>query len=334
MKKLSEFLKFADDNLVKIFLTVFIFFIPLFPKLPIKTIDYTYIAFRYDDVFVALLTLVFVIQLLRKKVQLNKSFIIPFVVFWVMVFISFFWNTYVSKMIIIPHLGFLNSARRIEYMIVFFIASSIIKNKKDFFQMLSFFLTAVLLVVLYGFGQKFLNFPAVQTMNPEYAKGYLLYLTPEARLSATFAGHYDLASYLVFAIPVILAFYFSKNKKSFLFLFIGALIILLYTSSRISFVAYFFATFAFLLFLRKFKFSIFVLLLTAALMFTTGELTKRFLQTFQIRRILVNDQTGAVYIGQVINTKDLPSGSFYVKLNNQSTSGAPPVDLDIIKNSI
>lgn len=331
MKKLSGFLKFVDDNLVKFFLTVFIFFIPLWPKLPIKTVDYTYIAFRYDDVFVALFTLVFVIQLLRKKVKLNKNLIIPFVVFWLMVFISCLWNTYVSKTIVIPHLGFLNSLRRIEYMIVFFIASSIIKNKKDFFQMLSFFLTSVSLVVLYGFGQKFLNFPAVQTMNPEYSKGYLLYLTPEARLSSTFAGHYDLASYLVFAIPMMLAFYFSKKKQSLLFLFIGALITLLYTSSRISFIAYFFATFAFLFFLRKFKFSIFVLLLTASLMFATGELTKRFLQTFQVRRILVNEQTGAVYIGQVISTKNLPSGSFYIKLNNQLPSAAPPVDLDLIK---
>lgn len=332
MEKLLKFLKIVDDNLVKFFLTVFIFFIPLWPKLPIKTINYTYIAFRYDDVYVALLVLIFLIQLIRKKITLNKSLIVPFIVFWVIVFISCIWNIYVSKTIVIPHLGFLNSLRRVEYMIVFFVASSVIKSKKDFFQLLGMFLTSVFLVVVYGFGQKFLNFPAVQTMNPEYSKGYLLYLTPDARLSSTFAGHYDLAAYLVFAIPVILSFYFSKNKRNFLFLFIGALLILIYTSSRISFGAYFVATFAFLLFLRKYKFSIFILILTAALMLTTGELTKRFLQTFQVRRIFVNEQTGAVYIGQTITTKDLPSGSYYVKLNNQSTSGAPPVDINIIKN--
>ena len=192
------------------------------------------------------MALIFIIQLLRKKVALNKKFILPFIIFWLLVFASFAWNTYVSKAIIIPHLGFLNSLRRVEYMLVFFIASAVIKNKKDFFQLMGFFFVSILIVILYGFGQKFMNFPAVQTMNPEYSKGYLLYLTPEARLSSTFAGHYDLASYLVLSIPMILAFYFSKNKKSYLFLFLGALIILLYTSSRISLIAYVFGTFAFL----------------------------------------------------------------------------------------
>ena len=201
---------------------------------------------------------------------------------------------------------------------MFFIASSVIKTKKDFWQIISFFFFSVLIVVLYGLGQKFLNFPAVQTMNPEYAKGYILYLTPEARISSTFGGHYDLAIYLVLAIPLILSFYFSKKKSTYLYLFIIALLILLYTSSRSSFIAYFVATVGFLLFIRKFKFLIFTLVLTAGLMFITGEITKRFLQTFQVRRILIDDRTGAVYIGQKITTKDLPAGSFYVKLKDQS----------------
>jgi len=213
---------------------------------------------------------------------------------------------------------------------MFFIASSVIKTKKDFWQIISFFFFSVLIVVLYGLGQKFLNFPAVQTMNPEYAKGYILYLTPEARISSTFGGHYDLAIYLVLAIPLILSFYFSKKKSTYLYLFIVALLILLYTSSRSSFIAYFVATVAFLLFIRKFKFLVFTLVLTAALMFTTGEITKRFLQTFQVRRILIDDRTGAVYIGQKITTKDLPAGSFYVKLKDQSTGG----NLDAFRNQV
>ena len=215
---------------------------------------------------------------------------------------------------------------------MFFIASSVIKTKKDFWQVISYFFVSVLLVVLYGLGQKFLNFPAVQTMNPEYAKGYILYLTPDSRISATFGGHYDLAIYLVMAIPIILGFYFSKEKKSYLALFIGALLILLYTSSRSSFIAYFVSVVAFLFFIRKFKFLIFVLILTAVLMLTTGEITKRFLSTFQIRRILVDDRTGAVYIGQTITTKELPAGSFYIKLKDQTTQSGN--NLDALRNKI
>ncbi|MDO8741694.1 MAG: O-antigen ligase family protein, partial [Candidatus Roizmanbacteria bacterium] len=220
-------------------------------------------------------------------------------------------------------------------MIMFFIASSVIKTKKDFWQVVFYFFISVLLVILYGLGQKFLNFPAVQTMNPEYAKGYILYLTPDARISSTFGGHYDLAIYLVMAIPIILSFYFAKVKNFYLFLFVGALLILLYTSSRSSFIAYFVATVAFLLFIRKFKFLIFVLILTAGLMFTTGEITKRFLKTFQVRRILVDDRTGAVYIGQTITTKELPAGSFYVKLKDQSKpKGGDSANLIQFRNKV
>ena len=332
MKKLSNWFKKLDENLVKTLLIGFIFFVPLWPKLPFKMINYTYIAIRLDDIYLAILAFVFAFQLLRRKVALNKKFILPFALFFISVFASFIWNAYVVKNMQLPHLGLLHSLRRVEYMIMFFIASSVIKTKKDFWQIISYFFISVFLVILYGLGQKFLNFPAVQTMNPEYAKGYILYLTPDSRISATFGGHYDLAIYLVMAIPLILSFYFFKKNNLFIYLFIGALLILLYTSSRSSFIAYLIATVGFLLFIRKFKFLIFVLLLTAGLMFTTGEITKRFLKTFQVRRILVNDRTGAVYIGQTITTKELPAGSFYVKLKDQTKNSDD--NLNTFRNKI
>ena len=332
MKKLSNWFKKLDENLVRTLLIGFIFFVPLWPKLPFKMINYTYIAIRLDDIYLAILAFVFAFQLLRKKVSLNKKFILPFALFFISVFASFIWNAYVVKNMQLPHLGLLHSLRRVEYMIMFFIASSVIKTKKDFWQIISYFFISVFLVILYGLGQKFLNFPAVQTMNPEYAKGYILYLTPDSRISATFGGHYDLAIYLVMAIPLILSFYFFKKNNLFIYLFIGALLILLYTSSRSSFIAYLIATVGFLLFIRKFKFLIFVLLLTAGLMFTTGEITKRFLKTFQVRRILVDDRTGAVYIGQTITTKELPAGSFYVKLKDQTKNSDD--NLNTFRNKI
>ena len=332
MRKLSNWFKQLDTNLVKTLLIGFIFFVPLWPKLPFKMINYTYIAIRLDDIYLAILAFVFAFQLLRRKVALNKKFILPFALFFISVFASFIWNAYVVKNMQLPHLGLLHSLRRVEYMIMFFIASSVIKTKKDFWQIISYFFISVFLVILYGLGQKFLNFPAVQTMNPEYAKGYILYLTPDSRISATFGGHYDLAIYLVMAIPLILSFYFAKKNNMFLYLFVGALLILLYTSSRSSFIAYLIATVGFLLFIRKFKFLILVLILTAGLMFTTGEITKRFLKTFQVRRILVDDRTGAVYIGQTITTKELPAGSFYVKLKDQTKNSDD--NLNTFRNKI
>jgi len=321
MKKLFTFLKYLDNNIVRFLLIGFIFLVPLWPKLPLKMINYTYISIRLDDLYMIVMTGVFFLQLLRKKVSLNRKFLFLFILFWIAVFASSIWGIYFSKTIPYYHLGLLHALRRVEYMTVFFISLSVVKNKKDFFQLLNIYLFTLLLAVLYGFGQKFFNLPAVQTMNPEYAKGYLLYLTPEARVSSTFAGHYDLASYLVFGIPIILSLYFFTNKKNYLVLFILSLIILIYTSSRISFGAYVVATLGFLIYIRKYWFTIFVIILTAGLMLSTGELTKRFLKTFQVRRILIDEKTGAVYIGQKITTKELPAGSFYVKLKDQDQKG-------------
>src|SRR3989339_1730731 len=335
MNKLSKFLKVVDENLLKVMLAIFIFMVPLWPKLPIKMINYTYIAIRLEDIYLVFMSLVFIIQLIRKKIKLNTTFLWIFVLYWLAVFASALWGIFIGKTIEFYHLGLLHSLRRVEYMIVFFIASSIVRNKKDFFKFMNFFLISVFLVALYGLGQKYLGFPAVQTMNPEYAKGYILYLTPEARISATFAGHYDLASYLIFAIPIILSFYFYFRKNYFyLITFVLSLVVLIDTSSRISFGAYVVSTLIFLFINRKYLFTLFVIALTVGLMFISKDLGKRFFRTFQIKRILVNEKTGSVYVNQNITTKELPAGSFYVKLKDQTTEATVAANIETFKKQI
>ena len=335
MNKLSRFLKFLDNNLIKILLSIFIFLVPLWPKLPIRMIDYTYIAIRLEDIYLVIMSIAFIIQIIRKKLKLNKTFLWLFVLYWLAVFASALWAIFIGKTVVLYHLALLHSLRRVEYMIVFFIASSIISNKKDFFLFLNLFIASVFIVSLYGLGQKYLGFPAVQTMNPEYAKGYILYLTPEARISATFAGHYDLASYLIFSIPIVLSFYFFF-KKNYLYLltFVLSLVVLIDTSSRISFGAYVVSTIVFLFLIRKYLFTVFVIILTIGLMFISKDLGKRFFRTFQIKRILVNEKTGSVYVNQNITTKELPAGSFYVKLKDQTTEAPVAANTETFKKQI
>lgn len=335
MDKLLRFLKFLDDNLIKILLSIFIFLVPLWPKLPIRMIDYTYIAIRLEDIYLAFMTLLFVIQLIRKKVKLNKTYLWLFVLYWLAVFASAFWAIFIGKTVVLYHLALLHSLRRVEYMIVFFIASSVIRNRKEFFLFINLFIASVFLVALYGLGQKYLGFPAVQTMNPEYAKGYILFLTPEARISATFAGHYDLASYLIFAIPITLSlFFFFKKNYFYLLTFILSLSVLIDTSSRISFGAYVLSTLFFLFIIRKYLFIVFVIALTVGLMLFSKDLGNRFLKTFQVRRILVNEKTGSVYVNQNITTKELPAGSFYVKLKDQTTEATAAANIETFKKQI
>jgi len=331
---MKRLLKFLDNNLIKILLMGFIFLVPLWPKLPIKMINYTYIAVRLEDLYLVVMTLAFFIQLIRKKEKLNKTFLILFVLFWLALFISTAWGIFISKTIVYYHLGLLHSLRRVEYMIVFFIAASVIKKKKDFFHLMTGYFLAVFLIVLYGLGQRFLGFPAVQTMNPEYAKGYILYLTPETRISSTFAGHYDLASYIIFAIPLMFVFLFFAKKRSNLLFYILALLVLVYTSSRISFVAYVITAFLLLIIIRKYLFLFFAVVLTVGMFFSTGELANRFMKTVQIRRILVNEKTGSVYVSQNITTKELPAGTFYIKLNKKAPVPTPILDVNTFKTQI
>lgn len=320
MKKLLNLFKWIDNHILKILIIFFIFFIPLYPKLPLIDIEYTYVYIRIEDLFIVLISIIFFIQLIRRKATLNKQFLLPILLFWLAVLISFLYGFYHLKTIPVSFIGYYHAIRRIEYMIIFFIAFSTVKSKKDFYHFIISLLIVIFLASLYGIGQKLFGWPAVQTMNPEYAKGYLLYLTPEARISSTFAGHYDFASYLVFFIPFILGFYLLRNQFRYFIVFFFSLVALVFTASRVSYISYIFSTFCFLIFLRKYRLLIVIFLLTLGLTLLSSNLTSRLSRTFQVKRILVDQKTGAVYIPQKITTKELPAGSFYIKLRNQNAA--------------
>src|SRR3990167_5438641 len=213
MQKLLKLLKIIDENLLGGLFTTFIFLIPLYPKLPLMMITYTYVAIRFDDIFMALIAVVFIVQLARGKVSINTRLLKMFLFFWGAVFVSYFIATFITHTIVYRQVGFLHALRRVEYMFIFFVAVSLIKKPADFVRYLFAAITSVFLITIYGIGQRVAEFPSVSTMNPEFAKGHVLFLTPEARIASTFAGHYDLGAYLVFIIPIIWGAYFVLHKK-------------------------------------------------------------------------------------------------------------------------
>jgi len=314
MKKLIGLLKKIDDNIVKYLVTVYIFFIPLFPKFPIKTVDYTYIAIRPDDIFIALIIGIFFLQIIRGKVHFKPHFWPLFILFWTAVFLSVDYGIYFGKTLDYKQLALLNALRRVQYMLPFFIGLSVVKTEKDFFNYMKVFFISIFLVCIYGIGQKFLGWPAVQTMNPEYARGHLLILTPEARVSSTFAGHYDLAAFLILFLPLIYGFYFFRKKITYIFLFVLSLYTMTLTASRVSFGAYLISLLGFLFFIKKYKHLVFVIVLTVAFTFMNNNLSSRIKRTFQIKRIFVNEKTGQVVIPQKSTVKELPAGSFYIPI--------------------
>jgi len=317
MKKLTKLLRWLDNNLLLGFLYGFVILIPLYPKLPLGHVEFTYVYIRADDLYVAAMTLVFLIQLIRKKVSLRLNFGKEIAVFWLAVFTSFIFGAFIQKSIAHPSIGFLNAARRVEYMVVFFIFLSVVRSRKVFFRFLYTIAAVFLIVVLYAIGQKTLGFPAVQTMNPEFARGHILYLTQEARVSSTFAGHYDLAAYIVFLIPLILSLGFVT--KSFIYLFISfiGIFVLTLTASRTSFIAYIFSTIPYLVYLKKILLAIVIVIVSFTLMFFTKDLTKRFMRTVQIKQLFINEKTGQVIVPEKSTVKQVPIGTSYIKINSK-----------------
>ena len=310
MNKLIKSLRWFDEYILHILVTGFIFLIPLYPKLPLQMINYTYVAVRVEDIYLFLIGLVYVIQFLRGKVIVPKKWAILFILFWLAVTASFLWGHYVIKTIPYQQVGILHTLRRVEYMMIFFVAFTTIRSKKDFHRYMSIFFVVITLVCVYGIGQKFLGWPAVQTMNPEYAKGYLLTLDAYARISSTFAGHYDLAAYLTFTMPIIMGYYLWSGKKKYFVLFMLALATLILTASRASYLSYIGAMGLFLLYVRKYKVLLLVILATAILTPLSDNLTSRLTRTFQQTKTFEDPDTGKSTIPREIRVDELPVGDF------------------------
>src|SRR3990172_11181292 len=137
---------------------------------------------------------------------------------------------------------YLHFFRRIEYFSVFFIFFSSIKSLDQVKKYMYVAAVVLIAVSIYGFGQKYLYWPAYSTMNREFSKGVRLYLTEHARVLSTFCGHYDLAAYLMVMltlfIPLALIVQKWFIKLFFIIVSICGFWLLILTVSRTSFLAY------------------------------------------------------------------------------------------------
>ena len=130
---MKKILNFLSENTLLVTALALIILIPLYPKIPLFGVQNTWVYIRYDDFFVLFGLLVFGIQLLRKKATLNTPLTIPIVIFWAAGLIStifsiVFYFTQIPG--VFPHIAILNALRYIEYISLFFLAFSAVKNKK------------------------------------------------------------------------------------------------------------------------------------------------------------------------------------------------------------
>lgn len=249
---MQKVLQWVDNNLLLIFSAVLIVVVPLYPKRPLFEIIPGYIVrVRGEDFLIAIAVIWWLVAILRKKVNLTTVPLLTSIALYLAVgMLSVLSALFITRSLPLnpPHIVKLlfHYFRRIEYFSLYFILFSSIQTVKQARLVLSFMFVTLLGVVSYGYGQKYLYWPAFSTMNREFAKGWILYLTEHARVLSTFGGHYDLAAYLVIALSLCWSFFIGMRRKSgkvVLFLVLAtAFWLLILTASRVSFIAYLVAT--------------------------------------------------------------------------------------------
>lgn len=270
---------------VVLFLMVFI---PLYPKFPLMNVQGTFVAIRIEDLLIAfIIGLWFAKMIISRKLfslifnKVNQALLLFFFIGLVSLFSAIF-----LTMTVEPLLGFLHFLRRIELMLLIPVAFSALKTKKQLTILLWTGLVVVLLVNGYAFGQKYLDFPVISTGNSEFSKGLILHLSPEARVSSTFAGHYDLAVFLVMVLSLGSAVFFSlKDIRIRLISIIGMIssaLVLVMTAARLSFVAVLLGiTVSLFLIGKKFLILALVIVAAAVLIYPT-QLRERLIATVAI----------------------------------------------------
>ncbi len=286
---------FKNINIHRILLSVLIVFIPLYPKFPLMTVRGTYVAIRLDDIVVATCILTWLIFQIKNHFPLFKYKITPlFIAYFIAIILStlnaiLIYQTGRSSILI------LNTFRRFEYISLFFLTLEGVKSKKDFLYPYLFSLLALIGIAIYGYGQKYLQFPVISTMNEEFSKGQLLQMSVWTRISSTFAGHYDLAAYLsLVLIPILAVALLIKNKSlkiiSFLLFLVGFHLLTL-TASRISIFAFWGSATLCLILIRKYLWVVPLTFLVIFSFFNSRDLNQRLLATVKIFNVKTTSST-------------------------------------------
>ncbi len=330
---MSRLLKWLDEHILEYLSLALLIFIPLYPKIPLADLLPGYIVrLRLDDLLVALAFGIWLIWLVRKKVSLKDNpLFVPMAIYVVIGFISslsaiFITHTVPMQPIHVAKL-FLNYARRIEYFSVFFVFFSSIKSLGQIKKYVYVAAIVLFLVSIYGFGQRYLYWPAYSTMNREFSKGMTLYLTPHARVLSTFGGHYDLAAYLMIVLTLFIPLIFVVKKLWVKFAlaiisFAGFWLLIL-TVSRTSFLAYLISltvVFFVLSAKKSWKWSFIhwfvVMFISLSIMLSFGDLSQRFAHVLKL------DAIKSTLVSPI--KKEAPSGKNVAFLDVGSSSDIPP----------
>ncbi|MFH2019687.1 MAG: hypothetical protein ABII80_03685 [bacterium] len=307
-KKLTKIFSWLDNNILTVLTAILIVVIPLYPKLPLADLITGYIVrLRLEDILIFIAGAVWIIQLIRRKITLPKNTLAKLILLYLVIgTLSSLSAVFITKTVPMErqHLAklALHLFRRVEYFSLFFIAYTGFKTKRDLTLFVKVAIGTLLAAVLYGFGQKYLYWPAFSTMNREFSKGMRLYLTPTSRVMSTFGGHYDYAAYLMMALTLLVAAFWSSKRylQKIILFFLGLATYwsLILTASRTSFIGYLagITVIAYIMGRFRGKLKMFInwfitIILSLTIMLTMGDLSERFFQVLESPDILVHEIT-------------------------------------------
>lgn len=285
MKKLLN----LSERFSKYLLAAVLIIVPLLPKFPLLRVPGTYVSVRFEDLLMLFLAITLIPKLILdfKIIKKDKIFF-SFIVFFAVTFLSLLSGAFLTKTAEL-HLSFLHWARRIEYIVPFFVAYLLIPREKISESILFYFKILAIVVILafvYGIGQRYLNFPIIITQNEEYSKGIALRWTPGAHINSTFAGHYDLAAFVVLVLPILIgSIFIYKDILSKLSLSIisgMSLWLLINSVSRMAQASYLLAVTIALFLSKKIKGWLIIVIISLVCMFMNSGLDARFTQMIKV----------------------------------------------------
>ncbi len=297
-----NFLKYPKEDLFKYLVGLLIVFIPLYPKFPFILVPGSYVSVRLEDfVILACVFLWFLISIktidIKKPIGALRSVFedkitFSFVIFWLVGALSLAAAILITKSVS-PSTGILHLFRRFEYMILFFVGYSALRNKKNLMFFLNIFILTFVVAFSVGFLQKYFSFPVITTQNAEYSSGVALRFMPGAHLVSTFAGHYDLSLYILLISSILIGILFVREKSelssiqkrnNFLLILIlcSGMWLLALAASRTIFVSYILSICLLLFWLRKYLIMfLFVVFSFLVLSFSTN-LIERYTRIFEV----------------------------------------------------
>lgn len=294
------------DSLYKFTVAAVLIFIPLYPKFPLFTVPFTYVAIRAEDFLISLVWGIFILRFILQRKVIFPKITFLFVSFFAVAFVSCLSAILITKNVQ-PLIVLLHFFRRIEYMSVFFLvywAAKDLPTRKYFLELA---ILPAIGVFLYGLAQIYLEAPVISTMNAESSKGIALTLRPGVMLSSTFAGHYDLAVYLTMMMTFVAAIAASISgwlkRIPFLIMFSAFLWLFMQAGSRIGLPSLIFAICIVTYLYRRYLLGLILVSLVFVFIATSPGYIDRFESIFK----LIIQKTSQVVSPQVYAvTKEVP----------------------------